>query len=199
MPVEYLSWNDCQDFVNELNDGGYAPEGWVFALPTEAQWEYVARLISPEAFTFGSKCNGEEANCNGNMPYGTNQIGSYVNQTTPVAKYSANAWGISDMHGNVWEWCRDYYGDYEIDNDSEDGRGVVNPRGPETGQERVLRGGAWYDGASVCRSSMRGKHGPDQKTGLNPELSGYGCRLVLVQKGFEDEARRDDPLFYFLN
>ncbi|MDO4569286.1 MAG: SUMF1/EgtB/PvdO family nonheme iron enzyme [Planctomycetia bacterium] len=83
--------------------------------------------------------NGDKANCNGNYPYGTSSKGKYLERTTAVKSYSPNAWGLYDMHGNVWEWCSDWYGDY-VESPTSD------PKGPLGGSDRVNRGGSWGDG-----------------------------------------------------
>ena len=115
-PVEQVSWEDSQQYIQKLNSllAGTpgAPSGFKFSLPTEAQWEYACRAGTTTPFNFGSVLNGDKANCNGNYPYGTTTKGKYLQKTTEVGSYPANAWGLFDMHGNVWEWCSDWYGNY---------------------------------------------------------------------------------------
>ena len=125
-----------------------APEGLQFALPTEAQWERACRAGTTTPYSCGNSLNGDKANCHGRYPYGTNTEGKYVGKTTPVGSYSANAWGLKDMHGNVWEWCEDWYGDYTAGT-------VTDPTGPQSGSRRVLRGGGWGSDARSCRSANR--------------------------------------------
>ncbi|MDR3110176.1 MAG: formylglycine-generating enzyme family protein [Planctomycetaceae bacterium] len=149
LPVEQVSWNDCREFIVKLNRLGVAPQGFKFALPTEAQWEYACRAGTATPFSFGSVLNGDKANCNGNYPYGTTTKRKNLGKTTEAGLYPANAWGLYDMHGNVCEWCSDWYGDYPAGN-------VTDPMGVTDGSIRVSRGGGWYSSANGCRSAYRG-------------------------------------------
>jgi formylglycine-generating enzyme required for sulfatase activity len=169
-PVETVSWYDCQKYIAKINDGRFAPAGYKFSLPTEAQWEYACRTGTTTPFNFGSVLNGDKANCNGNYPYGTSVKGKYLQRTTEVGSYPANAWGLSDMHGNVWEWCADWYGSYP------GGGAVVNPVGSSTGSRRVFRGGGWNFNAGYCRSAYR-DNGHSSLRG-----SVVGLRLSLVSQ-----------------
>ena len=156
LPVENVSWHDCQMYINKLNDMKIAPSGYKFALPTEAQWEYACRAGTTTTFHFGNTLTKEQANFDGN-------------QTTDVGSYPANAWGLRDMHGNVWEWCADWYGDYSSG-------GVVDPMGASTGTLRVIRGGSWYDFAGYCRSAYRNNLDPSGR------YTYFGLRLSLVSQ-----------------
>jgi sulfatase modifying factor 1 len=167
LPVECVSWEDCQEFVAKLNDLGFAPAGARFALPTEAQWEYACRAGTTTPFPWGGVLNGDKANCDGNCPYGTDVEGKYLGKTAPVGSYSANPWGLFDMNGNVWEWCEDWYGDYPSS-------GSTDPLGPATGSNRVLRGGGWYNYALNCRSARRSYSDVDYRS------VSFGFRLSLV-------------------
>ena len=134
LPVTDVSWEDCQEFIKKLNektDGGYR-------LPTEAEWEYACRARTTTAYSFGDVITPKDAN------YDDSKIGKPV----AVGSYKPNAFGIYDMHGNVWEWCEDWYGDYP------DGA-VMDPRCPATGEYRVLRGGSFLNDVSKARSSNR--------------------------------------------
>jgi len=146
-PVENVSWDDAQEFINKLNQKG---EG-TYMLPTEAQWEYVARAGSTTAFA-----NGEITEPYGNDP-NLDAMGWYWNNssntTHPVAQKTPNAWGLYDMHGNVWEWCQDWWGDYNSE-------AVTDPEGPLSGSYRVFRGGSWYFNAQFCRSALRSYDSP---------------------------------------
>jgi formylglycine-generating enzyme required for sulfatase activity len=124
--------------------------GRKYRLPTESEWEYACRTGTNTPFHFGSELNGRQANCDGTVPYGTDSDGPYLKKTTPVGKYPANAWGLYDMHGNVWEWCSDWYGEYPAGS-------LTNPSGPATGSIRIVRGGSWLDDAVYCRSANRRK------------------------------------------
>ena len=168
LPVESVSWNDCEAFVNKLNEElKAAPEGWRFSLPTEAQWEYACRAGTTAAFSFGDSLNGDNANCDGNYPYGTRTKGPYLEKTSPVRSYASNAWGLYDMHGNVWEWCKDRYGVYPTG-------GVKDPKGLVAGSDRVRRGGCWSSYAGYCRSANRNRDDADGR------FIYLGARLALV-------------------
>ena len=151
LPVERVSWNDCQAFIAKIN----ALSGCGARLPTEAEWEYACRAGTTTAYSWGNALNGDRANCNRNYPSGTAKKGPYLEKTTQVGKYGANPWGLCDMHGNVWEWCADWYGDYSGD--------AVDPTGPASGAFRVLRGGSWYFYARDCRSANRGCNNPGNR------------------------------------
>jgi formylglycine-generating enzyme len=108
-----------------------------------------------------------EANFDGNYPYGGAAKGPYLGTTTKVGSYAPNAWGLYDMHGNVWEWCLDWYGTYP-------GGSVTDPRGPTTGKYRVIRGGGWISSGRDCRSADRDDFWPDQRNlliGFRPVLA----------------------------
>ena len=164
LPVESVSWDDCQEYITKLSDelksGGYkspvstgglmpaALEGFKFSLPTESQWEYACRAGTTTPFHFGSVLNGDKANCDGNYPYGTSTKGKYLEKTSEVGSYPANAWGLKDMHGNVCEWCLDWFDDYPSG-------AVTDPVGSPTGSIRVVCGGSWHYCAQDCRSAFR--------------------------------------------
>ena len=136
LPVEEVSWEDCQEFVRRLN----ARTGRHFRLPTEAEWEYAARGGSKSR---GYKYSG--SNTIGEVAWYDDNSGS---KTHPVAQKRPNELGIYDMSGNVWEWCSDWYGNYSSS-------AQTNPTGPNTGTYRVFRGGSWYSCAGYCRVSIR--------------------------------------------
>jgi formylglycine-generating enzyme required for sulfatase activity len=135
-------------------------------LPTEAEWEYACRAGTTTPFHFGKKLNGTQANCNGNYPYGTTIMGPYLEKTSTVGSYPANAWGLHDMHGKVWEWCSDWYGEYSDDK-------IADPQGPKKGGLRVLRGGAWNRHSELCRASHRGRGLPGDR------YNNVGFRVLL--------------------
>jgi len=159
-PVENVSWDDTWPFYKKLNEQ-QPQQGWRFDLPTEAQWEYACRAGTTTTFHFGKELNGREANCNGNVPYGTNVEGPYLEHTCGVGSYAANAWGLYDMHGNVSEWCQDWYTPYSL-------------TGWRLVSDRVIRGGGWNGYAGRCRAADRSFGKPDNK---NRHL---GFRLALV-------------------
>jgi formylglycine-generating enzyme required for sulfatase activity len=120
-------------------------------LPTEAQWEYACRAGTLTDFHFGDALNGAAANCKGTEPFGTVENGPFLERTTKVASYQANAFGLYDMHGNVNEWCRDWYSDKTGDLGEKDPERSVK----RSASRRVLRGGPWPDGAALCRAACR--------------------------------------------
>jgi len=150
-PVENVSWNDAVEFCRKLSE----KESRNYRLPTEAEWEYACRAGTKTPFSFGSVLNGREANCNGESPYGTAEKGPNLQRTTTVGSYPPNAFGLHDMHGNVWEWCADWYHHYYYQIAPE-----KDPPGPETGSSRVMRGAGWGNAASDCRSALRGSDAP---------------------------------------
>ena len=121
-------------------------------LPTEAEWEYACRAGANTPFNTGKNLTTLQANYDGRYPYNKNPKGKYLDSTQSVGSYTSNAWGLYDMHGNVWEWCSDWYGDYETG-------AVTNPKGPTSGRIRVVRGGCWHTPAKACRSAYRSNYG----------------------------------------
>ena len=151
-PVEQVNWNDAVAYCNQLTQrersAGRLPSGYGYRLPTEAEWEYACRAGTTTRFGYGDDP-------------GYTQLGSYVwynsnngSTTHAVGVKKPNAWGLCDMHGNVWEWCLDWYGTYP-------GGSVTDPRGPTTGSSCVLRGGSWLDFGRRCRSAHRYYNSPD--------------------------------------
>jgi formylglycine-generating enzyme len=146
LPVEQVSWNDTQEFLACVNEGGFMPSGLKLVLPTEAQWEYACRAGTETEYWWGDSCNGTECNCDGTEPHNTEQEGPWLRETSPVGQYRANPWGLYDMHGNVEQWCADWWAELE---------GGVDPCGPGAGKIRVFRGGGWSDDAWRCRAAAR--------------------------------------------
>jgi formylglycine-generating enzyme required for sulfatase activity len=147
LPVTNVSWDNCQDFITKLNvktDGDYR-------LPTEAEWEYSCRAGTNTAFYFGDRITKVNANWGSQVPSSIKGVGNY----------KSNAFGLYDMHGNVWEWCEDWMADYPAG-------AVTDPKGPATGERRVLRVGSFDGNESKARSSYRGNStaGRDFFTGL---------------------------------
>jgi formylglycine-generating enzyme required for sulfatase activity len=137
LPVEQVSWEDAQELIRRLN----AQEGGTrYRLPTEAEWEYACRAGSQLAYSFGD----DPAQLDTYGWYSLNSGG----MTHPVGQRRPNAWGLYDMHGNVWEWMQDRYGNYAPDP-------VTDPQGPASGSDRVIRGGSWSRDAGLCRSAFR--------------------------------------------
>jgi formylglycine-generating enzyme required for sulfatase activity len=164
LPVENVSWEDAQAYLTKLNEKGVLPDGWKFALPTEAQWEYACRAGEKGPYSGGT----------------LDEVGWYGDnsgtQTHEVGQKKPNAWGLHDMHGNVWEWCADWYEDTL--------KGGSDPAGPSSGVDRVLRGGSWFSGgswlfsvATRCRAAFRFWHYPGIR------LNDLGFRPALVPSG----------------
>jgi len=168
-PVIHVSWNDASAYCQWLSKN----KSQTFRLPTEAEWEYACRAGTTTTFNTGANLTTDQANYNGNYPYQNYPKGKYIGKTTPVGSYPPNGWGLYDMHGNVWEWCQDWYVS-EYYNECKRQRTVDNPQGPETGSNRVLRGGSWYFLARYCRSANRNYSSPDIRNGL------IGFRLVFL-------------------
>ena len=152
-PVERVSWDEAQQFLQRLNE---RRDGYRYALPSEAQWEYACRAGSAGAYCFGD----DESQLGAYAWCSDNASGS----THPVGEKQPNAWGLYDMHGNVWEWCQDWYGDYAAD-------AVTDPSGPATGASRVFRGGGWSSSARGVRSAYRNGFHP----GLRDVYLGFRC------------------------
>ena len=150
LPVTKVSWNDCQEFIKKLN----AKTSGGFRLPTEAEWEYACRAGTTTKYSFGDKITPKDAN------YGDSRIDKPVE----VGSYKPNAFGLFAMHGNVCEWCKDWHGDYPF--------AVTDPKGPATGEYRVLRGGSFLVNDYIARSSSRNYDSPTDQTGY------YGFRLT---------------------
>jgi eukaryotic-like serine/threonine-protein kinase len=169
-PVENVSWDEAVEFCRLLSG---RPEekrlGRVYRLPTEAEWEYACRASTTTTFHFGDRLSSAEANFYGPEPYGGAPKGPYLSRTAPVGSYPPNAWGLYDMHGNVWEWCADWLDEgYYATSPRED------PRGPDGGKQRCMRGGSWGNMGWDCRSACRGAFEP------NKGYSIVGFRVVCV-------------------
>lgn len=152
-PVEQVSWDEVQGFLQRL--AGLTPEMTGLCLPTEAQWEYACRAGTETPFSFGENITPQQVNYDGNHPYRGNDKGLYRERTVAVKSLPPNAWGLFEMHGNVWEWCDDAKRRYK---ESPDDQWVLNPQGPqEQGLEarRAVRGGSWFSNAFNARSAYR--------------------------------------------
>jgi formylglycine-generating enzyme required for sulfatase activity len=147
-PVENVSWEDAVEFCRKLSElPAEKAAGNVYRLPTEAEWEYACRAGTTTNFSFGDDESdfGDYAWCVENS---ANETHNSANETHPVGDKLPNAWGLYDMHGNVLEWCQDWYGDYPSGS-------VTDPSGATSGSNRVSRGGSWGYSAEGCRSALR--------------------------------------------
>jgi formylglycine-generating enzyme required for sulfatase activity len=166
-PVESVSWDDCQEFLKKLNEKNRG-SGWVYRLPTEAEWEYSCRGGATSEddcshhFYFDTPTDdlsSAQANFNGNYPFGKGEKGPYLERTTRVGAYPPNKLGLCDMHGNVWQWCADLY----------------DPKafGPRA-SHRVPRGSCWNDFGTVCQAALRFASSPSSR------YNALGLRLARV-------------------
>ncbi|MCI5129239.1 MAG: formylglycine-generating enzyme family protein [Candidatus Electrothrix sp. AUS3] len=173
-PVEQVSWDDTQQFLARLNQ----KDGGGFRLPTEAEWEYAARAGSSEARYWDRDIDCSRAVYENNPAKGQDSCVAYLlsrgldsGSTAPVGSYPANAFGLHDMLGNVWEWCADFYGPYYYSRSPKD-----NPQGPARGTTRIFRGGSWYWKPSSLRAAHRGVVG-----GLRQDYKGNGLGFRIVR------------------
>jgi formylglycine-generating enzyme required for sulfatase activity len=152
LPVEKVSWDDCIAFCKKLSE----KDGKQYRLPSEAEWEYACRSGSKTPFHCGSSITAAQGNFDSSYTYGGSTKATPRRMTTRVGSFSPNAWGFFDMHGNVWEWCLDWYGVYPKED-------LDEYQGPKAGTLRVIRGGAWNQIPRRCRSAMRGNEDPSKR------------------------------------
>ncbi len=180
-PVGNLNFAEAEAFCQKLTvlarQSGELPNDWEFRLPTEAQWEYACRAGTTTATAFGSKLSSKQANFQG-KPYNGAENGPSLKKAAKVGSYPANPWGLHDMHGNTFEWCRDWYHAKlpgGVDPDLYSARSTTQPnRNGST--SRVRRGGCWADDGWPCRSACRVPFEPERRA------DHIGFRVVAVQR-----------------
>ncbi len=163
LPVENVSWEMARDFIKRLNARG---SGGTWRLPTEAEWEYAARAGSRSRYSFGDDASQLH---NYAWFWDNSDYGMQAKQTHPVGRLRPNEFGLYDIHGNVWEWCSDWYGESYYKQSA-----ATDPQGPSTGSYRVFRGGGWNINAVGCRSAIRNWYAPGSRD------DDLGFRLVRV-------------------
>ncbi|MCA9065894.1 MAG: SUMF1/EgtB/PvdO family nonheme iron enzyme, partial [Planctomycetaceae bacterium] len=175
IPVEQVSWNDCLTFLQLLNQQ-FPLSGMRYRFPTEAEWEFACRAGTQTAFWFGDRFDGTQANCRGTYPpTGSGRRCPETARTSPGDTYQPNAFGLHDMHGNLREWCQDWFRE-----DYYDHAPVTDPAGPDDGSSRVLRGGGWDTQSLYARSACRSHLAPDSReysVGLRVACEWIGDRL----------------------
>jgi formylglycine-generating enzyme required for sulfatase activity len=179
LPVGNVNYTEAERFCRKLTEigrlAGDLPSGWEFRLPTEAQWEYACRAGTTTATSFGDKLGSKQANFQG-RPYNGAEAGPSLKRAAKVGSYPASAWGLHDMHGNVFEWCRDWYRQKlpgGADPDLSRMKGAANRDGSFS---RVRRGGAWTDDGWPCRSAARLRFEPERRS------DHIGFRVAAVQR-----------------
>ena len=180
-PVDTVSWEDANNFITKLNKANKTDE---FRLPTEAEWEFGARSNTQDVmYSTGNSITTQQANFNGSIAFGLNLKEEY--RKTPVAAdgFEPNSLGLYNMHGNVWEWCNDWYGEHYYGDSP-----IKNPTGPRQGDMRVLRGGSWFRYSGHVRSATRYKNKP---TGQYADTS----FRVVKAKAQEEEESTDRFIF----
>ncbi len=170
-PIENISWHDCDKFIIKLNS---LFKKLSFALPTEAQWEYACRAGTQTPFSFGINILPNQVNYNGEHPYLGQEKQLYRKKTIAIKSLPANQWGLFEMHGNVWEWCNDWF-------DNHPKGGIIDPVGPSEGSYKILRGGSAFSGAADCRSAARIKFHPDNN------YYRHGFRIIGIPKEHKKE------------
>jgi len=180
-PIYTINFAEAEDFCAKLTklarEKGELPVDWEFRLPTEAQWEYACRAGTTTATAFGDKLSSKQANFEG-KPYNHAEPGPSLKRSAVVGSYPPNAWGIHDMHGNIYEWCRDWYcrrlpGGIDPDLHDAKDRATKSEHGDIS---RVRRGGCWADEGWPCRSSFRLRFEPERRA------DHIGFRVVLVKR-----------------
>jgi formylglycine-generating enzyme required for sulfatase activity len=169
-PVEQISWDEAVEFCDRLSQKTGKP----YHLPSEAEWEYACRAGTTTPFSFGETITTDLVNCDGNYPYGEAPKGTYRKETTDVGSFPANAFGLFDLHGNVWEWCLDRWHENYQGAPIEGSAWLTENDNRSHSEYRLLRGGSWCNNPRSCRSALRGRCRRD-----NQDLS-IGFRVVCA-------------------
>jgi formylglycine-generating enzyme required for sulfatase activity len=180
LPVVNVSRQECRQFCKRLavRDGGN------YRLPTEAEWEYTCRAGTTTPFHTGDTLSTDQANFRGTWRYGKGRKGVYRRRTTPAGRFPPNSWGLCDMHGNVFEYCSDWYGDYPQGE-------VTNPVGPARGRNRVYRSGSWFFSAASCRAAYRNCGAPGARSVHNGFRLARSFMPVAAKR---ESVRGDSPV-----
>jgi len=177
-PVYWVSFLEAEEFCGKLNAPGRGrreiPNGWAFRLPTEAEWEYACRAGTATATAFGDSLSTKQANFQ-SQPYNGAPEGPALRRASEVGSYPANAWGLHDMHGNVWEYCRDWYHARLPGGTDPDLYAVKGQQNRDGTYSRVRRGGAWVEQGWTCRSATRLRYEPERRS------DHIGFRVVLAR------------------
>ncbi|MBN8730475.1 MAG: formylglycine-generating enzyme family protein [Acidobacteria bacterium] len=177
-PVHWVSFREAEEFCLQLNAAGRQsreiPKGWSFRLPAEAEWEYACRAGTTTATAFGDSLSVAQANF-ASAPYNGATPGPALMRASEVGSYPANAWGLHDMHGNVWEYCRDWYHARLPGGTDPDLYAVKGQQNRDGTHSRVRRGGAWIEEGWTCRPAMRLRYEPERRS------DHIGFRVVLAR------------------
>jgi formylglycine-generating enzyme required for sulfatase activity len=177
-PMYWINYLEAYDFCTKLTDqahrSGALPARWIFTLPTEAQWEYACRAGTTTATAFGNELTLGHANFNGEQPI-TRSTGAGLRRAAKVGSYAENAWGICDMHGNVWEWCHDWYHAQLPGGTDPDLRHRPGVRNGDGTFSRIRRGGAWIEAGHACRSAFRLRYEPPRRS------DHIGMRVLAIE------------------
>jgi formylglycine-generating enzyme required for sulfatase activity len=174
-PVENVDFFEVDEFITNLNAQSTFMR---YRLPTEAEWEYACRAGRTTPFSTGIQLGSADANVDSSVPYADGPPGQSFNRTLPVGRFAPNAWGLHDMHGNVWEWTNDWYGPYDTSS-------LIDPHGALPGGRRVIRGGSWHFNVESARCALRYTHAPQDK--------GYSLGFRIVAEPSSSRARQLDP------
>ena len=178
-PVYNVNWPEAVEFCHRLSEKAHAsgelPRGWEFRLPTEAQWEYACRAGTTTATAFGDKISGKQANFLGDKPYNGAEVGPALHRATKVGSYPPNAWGLHDMHGNVVEWCRDWFHTRLPGGTDPDLSNALGSKNRTGDYSRSRRGSGFTDPGWACRSAFRQRFEPERR------YEHIGFRVVAVR------------------